>query len=281
MPLIMITGYPSSGKSTRANQLKAMFEAKLSSPDYKGISYSVELVSDDSLGISKNSYDAGIEEKKIRGSIISAVERHTSKNSILILDSLNYIKGLRYQLYCVARSLGTTHCVIHAASPIEYSRQINLKRGDSGYSQKIFDDLVSRYEEPNSSSRWDSPLFTVLQHMPDEELPFSEIWEAVIEKKAPPPNLATAIEPATESNYLYHLDKSTKELIQLISENQNRNIDVVTIPGTDTKIVLPGRPVSLIELRRLRKQFISINRMHTINFESVPKLFAEYLNANF
>ncbi|PVZ99576.1 hypothetical protein BB558_004396, partial [Smittium angustum] len=91
----MITGYPSSGKSTRANQLKAMFEAKLSSPDYKGISYSVELVSDDSLGISKNSYDAGIEEKKIRGSIISAVERHTSKNSILILDSLNYIKGLR------------------------------------------------------------------------------------------------------------------------------------------------------------------------------------------
>ncbi|OMJ17555.1 Protein kti12 [Smittium culicis] len=193
MPLIILTGYPSSGKSTRAKQLKELFEEKFNHDSYKGSRMAVEIISDESQGISKSAYDASIEEKKARGNIMSAVERLLSKNSITIVDSLNYIKGYRYQLYCVARSLGTTHCVIQLATPIDYSRKINEKRGVEGYTDKIFEELVSRYEEPNSASRWDSPLFVVMQHLDGEILPFDSIWEALVEKKAPPPNLATAI----------------------------------------------------------------------------------------
>ena len=52
------------------------------------------------------------EEKKARGALLSAVERLLSKDDIVIADGMNYIKGFRYQLYCVARAIGTPHCVV-------------------------------------------------------------------------------------------------------------------------------------------------------------------------
>lgn len=44
--------------------------------------------------------------------MLSAVERVLSKDDIVIADGLNYIKGFRYQLYCIARAIGTPHCVV-------------------------------------------------------------------------------------------------------------------------------------------------------------------------
>lgn len=42
------------------------------------------------------------------------MERHLSKETVVILDSLNYIKGYRYELYCIARALRTPNCVVPA-----------------------------------------------------------------------------------------------------------------------------------------------------------------------
>jgi len=56
--------------------------------------------------------DTRIEEKKSRGTLISAVERLISKDDLIIVDGMNYIKGFRYQLYCIARAVGTPHCVV-------------------------------------------------------------------------------------------------------------------------------------------------------------------------
>jgi protein KTI12 len=52
-----------------------------------------------------------------------------------------------------------------------------------------FDELVSRFEEPDDQNRWDSPLFTVLYD--DAEVPYDSIWDAVINKRPKPPNLST------------------------------------------------------------------------------------------
>ena len=43
---------------------------------------------------------------------MSAVERLVSKDDLVIADGMNYIKGFRYQLYCVARAISTPHCVV-------------------------------------------------------------------------------------------------------------------------------------------------------------------------
>ncbi|CAG8735327.1 33144_t:CDS:2, partial [Racocetra persica] len=207
MPLIIICGIPSSGKTTRAKQITQYFLDKFSSQEKTG---TVHLINDESLGITKDSYkgiwtipsgiitvlllpckDTRVEEKKSRASLISAVERLVSKEDLVIADGMNYIKGYRYQLYCIARAVGTPHCVVYCGTPIEIAREWNSSRGEEGYDATIFDELVSRFEEPDDRNRWDSPLFTVLYDDPAPS--YDGIWDAIIVKKAKPPNLSTVV----------------------------------------------------------------------------------------
>ncbi len=39
----------------------------------------------------------------VRGKIKFEVEKNLTGNTIVICDSLNYIKGYRYQMFCIAR----------------------------------------------------------------------------------------------------------------------------------------------------------------------------------
>lgn len=117
MPLVILSGLPSSGKTKRAQELKEFFERRLASQDNgtdsKTKDYRIHIVNDESLNLNKHvSYNTAADEKKARGALMSAVERLLSKDDIVIADSLNYIKGFRYQLYCVARAIGTPHCVV-------------------------------------------------------------------------------------------------------------------------------------------------------------------------
>lgn len=56
MALITISGYPSSGKTRRAKQIKAALEHRLQDPSYAGPKLKVVIVSDDTLNISRDAY---------------------------------------------------------------------------------------------------------------------------------------------------------------------------------------------------------------------------------
>lgn len=51
-------------------------------------------------------------EKLTRGALKSAVDQKLNNKTVVILDSMNYIKGFRYELHCTARELRTSHCVV-------------------------------------------------------------------------------------------------------------------------------------------------------------------------
>lgn len=126
MPMIVLCGHPCSGKTTRANELKKELESYIQDCHknngtnsitgkkliYNGVSDNVVIVNDESIGQSKSLYGNGHSEKIARAALFSAVERELSKDKVVIVDGLNYIKGYRYQLYCVARAIGTPSCVI-------------------------------------------------------------------------------------------------------------------------------------------------------------------------
>ena len=78
----------------------------------------------------ENEADA-TKEKLTRGAIKAAVERSVTKEVTVIVDSLNYIKGYRYELYCLARAATTPHLVIYCETPKESILEWNQKR-DSG-----------------------------------------------------------------------------------------------------------------------------------------------------
>ena len=105
MALITISGFPSSGKSTRAAQIQNFISKKDPSSN-------VIIISDHSLGLSPNEYSQSSSEKSARATLFAAVQRHIAADTILIVDSLNYIKGFRYQLYCAARELKLRTCTV-------------------------------------------------------------------------------------------------------------------------------------------------------------------------
>ncbi len=126
---------------------------------------------------------------------MAAVERSLKKDTIVLCDSLNYIKGFRYQLYCIARALNTCLCVVHCAVTPEKSKELNgLKPLKQQYETVHIEELIQRYEEPISSNRWDSPLFTILNDDEDFGIKYGkELVESVLMKAGPKPKLSTVV----------------------------------------------------------------------------------------
>lgn len=117
MPLLSMTGYPSSGKTRWATIIKAAFDERIAaSSDSRISNLEVVLINDEVLGIDKMDYSESRREKAARGLLFSAVERHLGKECIVICDGLNYIKGFRYQLSCSAKALGTSHCLVRKSN---------------------------------------------------------------------------------------------------------------------------------------------------------------------
>lgn len=165
MPLVIICGYPKSGKTRFAKSLYNYFETKLSGDNKKVI-----LINEESLNINKSEgYKDSNNEKKTRGALKSACNTALNNDCYVIIDSLNYIKGYRYELYCIARSIRSPHCVCWIQCDNDVSIKFNndLKSSSTSelslesYDDKILLDLRLRFEEPNNKNRWDNPLFTI------------------------------------------------------------------------------------------------------------------------
>lgn len=216
--LIILTGLPTSGKTTRAKQLHAYLAERISSQSRSGSStpYRLHLISDTALSIPRTVYDlsavpaharsANSSEKDARAAVYGAVKRVLSPRDIVVLDGLNYIKGWRYQLFCEAKNVSTPSCVLQIGCVPERARGVNEARlerrkgaaqkqsegegskedgsddgGEEAYEPANWENLVFRYEEPNPMTRWDSPLFTLIWE--DDEARakevFDGIWDAI------------------------------------------------------------------------------------------------------
>ncbi|RVD81655.1 uncharacterized protein DFL_009508 [Arthrobotrys flagrans] len=299
MPLIMMSGFPASGKTTRAKQIRDFFNSKiaeLSPTDPRIARLKVHVVSDEGLGISKEVYREARPEKDARATFYGAVKRLLSTDDIVIADGMNYIKGYRYQLHCEAKALLTPSCVVYVGTPAEKCKEWNVAKdsekkegGETGegggkedsreaYAPDVLDNLIFRYEEPNGMTRWDSPLFIV--PWMDEDIPGEEMWNAMVNNEAVKPHLATVLKPAAEANYLQILDKTTQDVVSAVLEYQKTNGagGSVKISEASITIELPANHVGLAQLQRIRRQFISFNRQHTAERTRLKSMFVEYLN---
>ena len=114
LKLILVTGYPSSGKTYRSNQLISYLSSKIANAPSSS-SHSrlrIEHISDQTLHIQRSAYESAKSEKDARASLASAVKRALGPDTIVIADAPNYIKGFRYQLYCEAKAARTPSCVV-------------------------------------------------------------------------------------------------------------------------------------------------------------------------
>lgn len=305
---------PTSGKSTRAKQLYDYLAGRINDSKHR-----LHLISDDSLSISRTVYDlaslpahtrsANASEKDARASLYGAVKRVLSDKDIVILDSLNYIKGWRYQLHCESKAMRTPSCLLQIGCTPDRAKQVNqerldrraaVDRGEQGatledpepYEQGNWDNLVFRYEEPNPMTRWDSPLFTIIWE--DDEVQatktFDSLWEAIAGegRKVVKPNQST--EPRGRDaggDYLYILDRETQYIVKRILDQQGDEAGgEVTIPLNDSNqealvVDLPTlKKLNLPGLQRHRRAFMSLNR-GGIGLEAVGNMAADRLRTLF
>ncbi|KAH8694973.1 putative RNA polymerase II Elongator complex associated protein Kti12 [Talaromyces proteolyticus] len=244
----MLTGYPCSGLSYRAKQLAELLESTQnqvlgmvddnnnnethdnenkttngnSTSPQKQKRFTFHIVPSHDPSHPRTVYDHARTEKEARAVAFARVKRALAKDAFVILDGMNYIKGYRYQLWCEAKAVGTTCCVVHVGTPIDKCVAINnarlRRRQETGqlpktsdttddlatpddeepYPADLHNNLIFRYEEPIMHSRWDKPLFTV--PWSDAAPPVGEIWTATtgipVETAgtpAPEPNPLTAM----------------------------------------------------------------------------------------
>mmetsp|Transcript_648 Transcript_648/g.1540 ORF Transcript_648/g.1540 Transcript_648/m.1540 type:complete len:296 (-) Transcript_648:293-1180(-) len=288
MPLIVICGNPCTGKSTVARALYEKLEQ---------FGHDVVIVDEPSLHLDRNcSYKDSRSEKEARGSLKSMVERMVSKKKYVIFDSLNNIKGYRYELWCIARAAGTRYCVLHCIAKESTSRQWNKQRRSSSepsYEEDIFDDLSSRLEVPDPRNRWDSPLFTASTEEPasvtraveDAAAAMTEVRDSRSTRPAAAelsPTCATSNPPLSSTNLLAEIDAAAQEVVAAIVASQSgpQQTGAVNL-GADLPCLELTRAIPLAELRRHKRGFL---KLATKNYSSrltdtraAKRLFAEYL----
>ncbi|KAE9534961.1 hypothetical protein AGLY_008253 [Aphis glycines] len=281
MPLILMVGLPSSGKTTRAREIQKYFIEQHKE---------VILISDNEI-ISKMNMDKNVlylemkKEKDLRSKLHSDALKSLTKENVVILDSGNFIKGMfrfRYELYCSSKSLSTPKCLVVCDISTEKAWELNERRPEQEkYARKTFNDLVMRYEEPNHSNRWDSPLINLQL---DDTLPGEDIRKAIFEVAAPVPNQSTINAPLNSSSYLYDLDQKTQEVINSIIQLKKQgvegeNIELVDYEGKYLNKL--DKSISLVQLAKSRKQFLSYAKSHvsvTNDQSNIVNMFIQFLN---
>lgn len=314
MPLILLSGFPSSGKTTTTNRLVTLLQEQIDkTPELQQKHYSIVVHSDESLGITHQDYITSQDERKLRSRITSAVRRDLSKNKIVVVDSLNYIKGFRYQLHCEVKNLSTSFCLIQTMCPVETVKEWNNKN-ENPWDETLLKELIQRYEEPNAQNRWDSPLFPIFTPTDKIDALMPEISNIVFQLSKltsgndnaggsnnstvtglARPTSATVLKQAQKSNYLQVLDNETTQVVKLIMDKIKSNESIgassqgvrLLINGTDVDdpdcyyIDLPLYNLTLPKLQRLKRQFVMLYKLRSLETDRIVPLFTDYLNKQF
>ncbi|KAK6110851.1 Chromatin associated protein KTI12 family protein [Brugia pahangi] len=299
MPLVVVCGKPSSGKSTLAKYLCKFTVTRKSRR--------VEVVSDNiNASFTRSIYKNSQEEREHRAVLKSEVQRLLSEDCLVICDSLNYIKGFRYELFCIAKLMRTTYCVLYCDANENICQRLNLEKEKiERYKADDITELAMRFEEP-ATNRWDYPLFKVeiragsethwrcdssfeqcfcLLRLSEKDLPLEDIYLWLFEGRSLSANESTENASLMPADFLHVLDHVTKEVVTSVMQQQRTALpgDTFIIPNCilDDDKILFTRQRSFAELSGLRRQFITYMKMHPLNdMSKFASLFINYLNAN-
>ncbi|KAK8789894.1 hypothetical protein WA158_006674 [Blastocystis sp. Blastoise] len=282
----MMCGYPCSGKSTIASQIKTFLEGK---------GKEVSLINFETMHLNRNDiygqqYGS---EKNAHELIKTEVSRVLRSDNYVILDTMNLIKGYRYEMYCIARACRSTKCLVFVDCSRENVKEWNSNRENDKYSDFSIDDLCNRFESPQPSTRWDSPLIHISINNNHLELhggpepydshsfPFDELFNALAAGKIAPKNKAIAppVEQLNSDNYLNELSSITESMIKTFISEQKNALEGNTIKlSHGTKYITLYRKVTLPLLRAWRKTYINMMQKKPLPISQVPNSFIDFLN---
>lgn len=269
MPLVIVCGTPSSGKTKRSREIGKYLETK---------GHKVVIVSDEGITLD----DSGI-----RGQIRSSVEREVARTGVAVIcDAANEVRGFRYELHCIAKARSMLCCTVHCLAPEEERIAVvferNSHRTPTPRTQEEIVDMRRRFEPPTESNKWERPLF-VVGWEEEDLLPLEEIRVALFERIPPTPNKSTSEESTSSAAHVHGLDSSTRDVVSMIlkaiSEPTFVPGDSLSLPQSSRSLSIP-RKVSAAELGRLRRQFVRINEASADSISNPVDAFIVFLSSS-
>lgn len=300
MLLVLLCGYPASGKSLIASELASQYAKKglavkvISDGEVHSLSQGPRVASPPQSRASM--YADSTCEKATRARLKAATERAMAPNTAVIVDSLNYIKGFRYELFCIAKTAGARLLIVHADTDAEICRKQDALRGDA-YGESTVAALVQRFEPPDSRNRWDRPLHVVQLHGPVAKGEFSmpaaepsslgwkeslaEVVETSLTRSAPlKRSFATKTQQAAGADVLSALDRATRNaesvLVAAIQSGAGAG-DTLDVPGASKPLRL-SRRCTVAELRGMRRAHVNLARLCPPKHVSEQDLVNAYLD---
>jgi protein KTI12 len=172
---------------------------------------------------------------------------------------------------------------IHAVARQEQVVEWNRTRPEGArYTDEQVAALCMRFETPNDAQRWDRPLFTLL---PEDELPFGAIEDALFERAPVPVHLALHTVPRAAADTVNNWDAVTQDICQAILQGQSDVGGRLPVPHASVPVDLPGK-VTHGELRRMRMQFLTMTARHNqlrgsaAAIDDVGNRFVQFVNAS-
>lgn len=263
MALIILSGIPGSGKTLLANNLKKILDES----GQKCVITSEPSVEDGAFSASKL-------ETQARSDYKASIRRSLAPGTIVIADGMNFIKGFRYELFCLARQEHLRFCCAYC----EVDPNIARERSRSRYPEKNLEDLIGRMEKPSEKNKFDKPLFIVTDANDQETL--HNIVACVLSKNSQlAPKKATAKVMGSSATLNDKIDHVINDFCTQFLEVQNQiplgsNMNIC---GAD---LILKKKLNAGQLKRARREFA--DRAKTITDTSnIAQLFADSLEVLF
>lgn len=194
MPALIITGRPRVGKTTFVNLVA---KRALENAERYNITQVVIINEETACQATKSSslqrdmndinrlgkplnyhqyYPNSHVEKSTRAALKAEFDRRQSgSGTLVLLDSLNYIKGYRYELYCISKASADKHGVVwvksdvldtashgwHRSCPTIDNTATTTATATQTEEDPILNGLNLRFESPDERNRWENPLYIV------------------------------------------------------------------------------------------------------------------------
>lgn len=151
--LVILSGLPSSGKSTLAREIARILELELS---MKTIIIESDAIRNMIPSYREQRFNPD-HEPVVRSAMFSLIKHFLQQGYLVINDDMNYYKSMRHDLLEIAIEINISFGIIYVSTPREIALSWNEKRG-LPIPQDVIEDVYNKFDIPGKDYEWDMPI---------------------------------------------------------------------------------------------------------------------------
>ena len=226
--LLVLIGFPASGKSTLAKQCKKFFENPLNYQNQEDRDSNQKFDNIHILDIDKirgehfGSVFNPKNEVTVQKLFLNKIQIKLTSNNMVIVDDLNYYESRRHEYLKLEEEYNLIRISIWVNFSLQMCINNNHERG-TPISDSVIETVASRFDIPGKKYRWDQPDFTI-SHYPISNSFFIDIWDLIKTKNSDTHKKSSI----PQSNSSESLDQAVRKIIHAIinsSEISEENLD--------------------------------------------------------